>query len=63
MQLPCLSSLSADTYSCDHSVFQPLVLGPRRRAQKTREVAEGAGAPPTGTRKHTLIALLLGTLS
>lgn len=43
------SSPPADTCSSNHSICQPLVLGPRRGAQKTREMAEGAGAPPTGT--------------
>ncbi|MEQ2178003.1 hypothetical protein GOODEAATRI_009534 [Goodea atripinnis] len=35
--------------SCNHSSFiKPLVVGPRRRAQETGEMAEGARAPPTG---------------
>lgn len=55
----CLSSLSADTCSFNHSFFQPLVLGPRGGAQKTREMAEGAGAPPTGTKRHTRGAVTL----
>ena len=45
----CLSSPSSDTCSVYHSIFQPLVLGSRRGAQKAREMAEGAGAPPPGT--------------
>lgn len=48
-----LSSPSADTCSCNHSV-QPLVLGPRGGAQETREVAEGAGAHPSGTLSRVI---------
>lgn len=49
--------LYADTCTFNNSICQPLVLGPRGRAQKTREMAEGAGAPPAGAYSNLVLYL------